>query len=57
MKEADWIVEMGPEAGANGGHVIAQGTIADVEENPASQIGPFISGKSETKSACHGLPK
>ena len=49
LKEADWIVEMGPEAGANGGHVIAQGTIADVEENPTSQIGPFISGKAETK--------
>lgn len=49
LKEADWIVEMGPEAGANGGHMIAQGTIADVEENPTSQIGPFISGKAETK--------
>lgn len=49
LKEADWIVEMGPEVGANGGHVIAQGTIADVEENPTSQIGPFISGKAETK--------
>lgn len=49
LKEADWIVEMGPEAGANGGHVIAQGTIADVEANPASQIGPFISDKAETK--------
>ena len=49
LKEADWIVEMGPEAGANGGHVIAQGTIADVEGNPTSQIGPFISGKAETK--------
>ena len=49
LKEADWIVEMGPEAGANGGHVIAKGTIADVEANTASQIGPFISGKAETK--------
>lgn len=49
LKEADWIVEMGPEAGANGGHVITQGTIADVEANTASQIGPFISGKAETK--------
>ena len=49
LKDADWIVEMGPEAGANGGHVIAQGTIADVEANPASQIGSFISGKAETK--------
>ena len=49
LKEADWILEMGPEAGANVGHVIAQGTIADVEENSVSQIGPFISGKAETK--------
>ena len=49
LKEADWIVEMGPEAGANGGHVSAQGTIADVDANTASQIGPFISGKAETK--------
>ena len=49
LKEADWIVEMGPEAGANGGHVIAQGTIPAVEENPASQIGPFLSGNAETK--------
>ena len=49
LKEADWIVEMGPEAGAKGGHVIAQGTIPAIEENPASQIGPFLSGKAETE--------
>ena len=49
LKEADWIIEMGPEAGANGGHVIAEGTIPAIEENPASQIGPFLSGKAETK--------
>ena len=49
LKEADWIVEMGPEAGAKGGHVIAQGTIPAIEENPASQIGPFLSGAAETK--------
>ena len=48
LKEADWIVEMGPEAGAKGGHVIAEGTIPSIEENPASQIGPFLSGKAET---------
>ncbi|MBP1578891.1 MAG: excinuclease ABC subunit UvrA [Oscillospiraceae bacterium] len=47
LKEADWIVEMGPEAGAKGGHIIAQGTIPDIEENPASQIGPFLSGKAD----------
>ena len=49
LKEADWIIEMGPEAGAKGGHVIAQGTIPAIEENPASQIGPFLSGEAETK--------
>ena len=48
LKEADWIVEMGPEAGAKGGHVIAQGTVPSVESNPVSQIGPFLSGKAET---------
>ena len=48
LKEADWIIEMGPEAGAKGGHVIAQGTIPAIEENSASQIGPFLSGKAET---------
>ena len=49
LKEADWIIEMGSEAGAKGGHVIAEGTIPAIEENPASQIGPFLSGKAETK--------
>ena len=49
LKEADWIVEMGPEAGTKGGRVIAQGTIPAMEGNPASQIGPFLSGKAETK--------
>ena len=49
LKEADWIVEMGPEAGTKGGHVIAEGNIPMIEENPNSQIGPFLSGKAETK--------
>ena len=49
LKEADWIVEMGPEAGAKGGYVIAQGTIPAIEVDPSSQIGPFLSGKAETK--------
>ena len=43
------MIEMGPEAGAKGGHVIAEGTIADLEAKPESQIGPFLSGKAETK--------
>ena len=49
LREADWIIEMGPEAGAKGGQVIAEGTIPAIEENPASQIGPFLSGKAEAK--------
>ena len=49
LKEADWTIEMGPEAGAGGGHVIAQGTIPAIEADPASQIGPFLSGKAETQ--------
>ena len=49
LKEADWIVEMGPEAGAKGGRVIAQGTVSAIKSNPASQIAPFLSGKAETK--------
>ena len=46
LSEADWLIEMGPGAGANGGRVIAEGTIADVAGNPASQIGPFLSGRA-----------
>lgn len=49
LQEADWLVEMGPEAGAGGGHVIAQGTIPEIEANPASQIGPFLAGKAAAK--------
>ena len=49
LKEADWIIEMGPKAGIHGGHVLAQGTIESIEKNPVSQIGPFLSGKAETK--------
>ena len=46
LKEADWIIEMGPEAGASGGRVIAEGTIPQIAQNAASRIGPFLSGKT-----------
>ena len=46
LKEADWLIEMGPEAGAKGGHVIAQGTIPEIEASLASQIGPFLAGRA-----------
>ena len=49
LAEADWIIEMGPQAGADGGRVIAQGSIGEVEANPASQIGPFLSGSTRVE--------
>ena len=53
LKESDWIIEMGPQAGAKGGHVIAQGPLNALESNPNSQIGPFLSGKAETDLRPH----
>ncbi len=46
LSRADWLIELGPGAGANGGRVIAQGSIPAVEENPASVIGPYLSGRA-----------
>lgn len=48
LKEADWVVEMGPKAGINGGYVIAEGTINDIENNENSIIGGFLSEKNNT---------
>ena len=42
LAESDWIIEMGPEAGAGGGYVIAQGTVPEIEQDPKSMIGPFL---------------
>ena len=42
LSESDWIIEMGPESGADGGEVITQGTIPEIIKNPASKIGPFL---------------
>ncbi len=49
LKESDWIVEMGPQAGAEGGYMIAQGTTDSVMRDPVSQIGPFLSGEAESR--------
>ena len=45
LKKADYLIEMGPDAGAGGGRVIAKGTIDEIEKNPASRIGPFLAGR------------
>ena len=42
LAESDWIIEMGPEAGAGGGYVIAQGTVPEIAQDPKSMIGPFL---------------
>ena len=44
LRHADHLVEIGPGSGADGGTVIASGTVEQVEANPASRIGPFLSG-------------
>lgn len=46
LKEAGWLIEMGPEAGAKGGQVIAEGTIAEIAQNKISKIGPFLKAES-----------
>ena len=47
LAEADWLIEMGPKSGADGGEVIAQGTIAEIKNNRISQIGAFLSRRGE----------
>lgn len=47
LSESDWIIEMGPEAGAGGGYVIAQGDIPQIIANLDSMIGPFLARKAD----------
>ena len=49
LAQADWLIELGPRAGAAGGQVIAQGTVEDLGRNPASQIGPFLTGQARVQ--------
>ena len=55
LAAADWLVEMGPGAGADGGRIVAQGTLTEVEANPASLIGGFLSG-AETVRVRERIP-
>ncbi len=50
LSTADWIIEMGPEAGAGGGKVIAEGSPAELQQNCASQIGPFFSKSTNIRA-------
>lgn len=45
LREADRIIEMGPKAGREGGRVIAEGSVGEIEANSDSMIGPYLSGR------------
>lgn len=49
LSKSDWMIELGPGAGSQGGEVIAQGTVADMERNPVSIIGPYLAGKGRAE--------
>ena len=57
LTESDWIIEMGPKAGANGGYVIAEGTVEDIENNENSIIGGFLSGKKQVVTRKQANPE
>ena len=50
LSTANWIIEMGPEAGAGGGRVISEGSPAELQQNCASQIGPFFSKSTNIRA-------
>ena len=45
MREADYIVDIGPGAGIHGGNIVAEGTLDEILENPNSITGQYLSGK------------
>ena len=50
LRKADHLIEVGPASGANGGQIIAQGTIEEVEATPGSRIAPFLSGEHKVRA-------
>ena len=57
LAESDWIIEMGPGAGASGGRVIAEGTTEDIRKNPDSRIGPFLAAPQADSPRAAGKGK
>lgn len=47
LSKSDWIIEMGEKAGIEGGYIISQGTVEDVEKDKKSLIGKFLSGEEK----------
>ena len=49
LRACDWLVELGPGAGKEGGTLVAQGPVTRVEQAPGSRIGPFLSGRERVR--------
>jgi len=56
LRESDWLIEMGPKAGADGGRVIAEGTLPQIEANPDSLIAPFLKGSLPVRKSAASDP-
>ena len=48
LSHADWVIELGPEAGAGGGQIVSQGTIEEIKKDKTSKIGPFLANSIDT---------
>ena len=49
MYAADYIIDIGPEAGVHGGNVISAGTVENIKQNPNSITGAYLSGRKQIK--------
>ncbi|AKT48311.1 excinuclease ABC subunit A [Olsenella sp. oral taxon 807] len=49
LGRADYLIEVGPASGADGGTIIAQGRVAEVGGDPASRIAPFLTGERRVR--------
>ena len=56
LRASDYLVEMGPAAGADGGMVVSQGTVQEVAANQDSIIGPYLSGTTRVATRTHAEP-
>ena len=50
LRHADHLIEVGPGSGRDGGRIVCQGTVAEVERDPASRIGDFLSGERRVRA-------
>ncbi len=58
IRTADWVIELGPAAGSQGGQIVAQGTPAQVEADPHSIIGPYLAGTASVhRDRIEGQPE